>query len=121
SFTRLRERALNEYFGQPIVGYFYAGSLVSNDRISYPVDFNTVTKEELAQFSVPLRFTISKTSIMHGLGCWFDLTFSGRDSQVSLSTAPDRPGTHWYQCRLLLRDPIAVNATQVCGWFGGGS
>ena len=25
---------------------------------------------------------------------------------------PSSPGTHWYQCRLLLREPLAVNARQ---------
>ena len=29
-----------------------------------------------------------------------------------LSTGPEHPATHWYQCRLLLREPLAVNATQ---------
>ena len=32
---------------------------------------------------------------------------------MKLSTGPRDPGTHWYQCRLLLLDPLAVNATQV--------
>ena len=29
-----------------------------------------------------------------------------------LPTGPESPGTHWYQCRLLLRSPLAVNAGQ---------
>ncbi|CAM9246138.1 unnamed protein product [Choristocarpus tenellus] len=111
--SMLVEKAMKEYFGQPVVGYFYAANLISHDRVTYPVDFLTITTEELVDFSVPLRFVISKTAIMHGLGCWFDLSFSGSDAQVILSTAPDCPGTHWYQCRLLLQEPIAVNATQV--------
>eukprot|EP00952_Eustigmatos_sp_NYUAD-ZCMA_P003100 13491-Eustigmatos_ZCMA.PRE.1 len=49
---------------------------------------------------------------MHGLGCWFDIEFRGSTSTVVLSTSPDSPGTHWYQCRLLLPEPIAVNRTQ---------
>lgn len=49
---------------------------------------------------------------MHGLGCWFDIHFLGSAAHVTLSTAPDKPGTHWYQCRLLFKDPIAVNASQ---------
>lgn len=49
---------------------------------------------------------------MHGLGCWFTVDFIGSTSRVVLSTAPDEPGTHWYQCRLLLPTPMAVNASQ---------
>lgn len=36
----------------------------------------------------------------------------GADAHVWLSTGPEHPATHWYQCRLLLREPLAVNATQ---------
>lgn len=53
------------------------------------------------------------TAIMHGLGCWFDLEFIGSAANVVLSTSPGSPGTHWYQCRLLLPEPIAVNRGQV--------
>jgi len=49
---------------------------------------------------------------MHGLACWFSVDFCGSTSTVVLSTGPQDPGTHWYQCRLLLKTPIAVNATQ---------
>ncbi len=34
---------------------------------------------------------------MHGFAGWFDLEFIGTDATVKLSTAPDQPGTHWYQ------------------------
>lgn len=50
---------------------------------------------------------------MHGLAGWFDINFIGSAENVLLSTAPDCPGTHWYQCRLLFREPLAVNKGQV--------
>ena len=50
---------------------------------------------------------------MHGFGCWFDVSFVGSDSTTVLTTAPDQPLTHWYQCRLLLGKPLAVNEGQV--------
>ena len=51
---------------------------------------------------------------MHGLGGWFDIDFLGsdEDKRAVLSTAPDKPGTHWYQCRLLFNDLLAVNRGQ---------
>ena len=52
------------------------------------------------------------SGVMHGFGCWFDVNFNGSTAQVVLSTSPYSAGTHWYQCRLLLREPVAVNATQ---------
>ena len=36
----------------------------------------------------------------------------GTQEPVSLSTSPESPGTHWYQCRLLLKEPLAVNKGQ---------
>lgn len=30
----------------------------------------------------------------------------------NMYSGPDAPGTHWYQCRLLLMIPIAVNKNQ---------
>ncbi len=49
---------------------------------------------------------------MHGLGGWFDLEFLGSSETVLLSTAPECPCTHWYQCRLMFKDPLAVNKGQ---------
>jgi len=67
---------------------------------------------ELRNFDLPLDFTISKTGIIHALGCWFDAYFYGSDNVITLSTGPAAPGTHWYQCRLLFKEPLAVNASQ---------
>lgn len=49
---------------------------------------------------------------MHGLAGWFDISFNGTNETVVLTTAPETTGTHWYQCRLLLAEPIAVNRGQ---------
>lgn len=49
---------------------------------------------------------------MHGFGCWFDISFLGSEETVILSTSPEHSGTHWYQCRLLLSEPLAVNRGQ---------
>lgn len=106
------EQAYREYFSQPVVGFFPASSLLSSERTVHTVDFSSVTAQELQNFEVLFSFNIEHTAIMHGLGCWFDLVFLGSTATVILSTAPDQPGTHWYQCRLLLRSPIAVNRGQ---------
>jgi len=50
---------------------------------------------------------------MHGLVCWFDVDFAGDDLVVTLSTGPHSEGTHWYQSRFMMKEPIAVNAGQV--------
>jgi histone-arginine methyltransferase CARM1 len=98
--------------GQAVVGYFGKDVLISSDTASHVVDFQTVTLPQLQVFEVPLAFRITRTALLHGLGCWFDAHFVGSAHQVTLTTAPDQPGTHWYQCRLLLAEPLAVNASQ---------
>lgn len=57
---------------------------------------------------------INKKGIIHGYGLYFDAFFKGSnpENEVILSTAPESPSTHWYQCRLLLREPIGVNNGQ---------
>lgn len=56
---------------------------------------------------------IIPVAIMHGIAGWFDIDFLGSQETVVLSTAPECPGTHWYQCRLLLLEPLAVNKGQI--------
>lgn len=106
------DKANVEYFSQPVVGYFPSTFLISKQRTIHCIDFNVVTCEELKNFEIPFTFRIDKTEIMHGMAGWFDINFIGSTEDVLLSTSPDAPGTHWYQCRLLLKDPIAVNKGQ---------
>ena len=58
------------------------------------------------------EFVASKTGLCHGLAAWFDVAFDGSEERIVLDTGPNSPGTHWYQCRILLREPIAVNEGQ---------
>lgn len=110
--SALSGSAEDEYMSQAVVGYFSEALLLSSDVARHQVDFRTVTVEALQTFEIPLKFSIKRTGIMHGLGCWFDAHFLGSTSHVILPTGPAAPGTHWYQVRLLLKAPVAVNASQ---------
>jgi histone-arginine methyltransferase CARM1 len=72
------------------------------------VNFETITLEQLKEFEIPFTFDCLYTGIIHGLATWFDIQLSG----YILSTAPQLERTHWHQCRLLLKEPLAVNAGQ---------
>eukprot|EP01039_Chlorochromonas_danica_P000287 gene288-309_t len=106
-------QAVEEYFSQAIVGYIDPNTLISRQRTVQNIDFSEVDCVDLQDFVIPFSFLIEKTAILHGLAGWFDISFLGSTETVVLSTAPECPGTHWYQCRLLLSDPIAVNRGQV--------
>ena len=106
------DKAYNEYFSQPVVGTFPSSNMLSQYRTVHSIDFSTVSCDDLKNFEILFSFKIDQTGIMHGLGCWFDIFFNGSAKEVVLSTSPDCPTTHWYQCRLLLSEPIAVNKGQ---------
>ncbi|KAJ8613497.1 hypothetical protein CTAYLR_002169 [Chrysophaeum taylorii] len=110
--TDLYDQALDEYFSQAVVGYFSPDAAVADHPASKLFDFRTLSIPELRAFDIPLDFVATKTAVIHGLGCWFEAVFHGSKEVLALSTGPTSPGTHWYQCRLLFRRPIAVNATQ---------
>ncbi|KAH9115972.1 hypothetical protein LEN26_006837 [Aphanomyces euteiches] len=108
----LIEEAMDNHFSQPVVGYFSPSILMSSAPIHHVLDFRTMNADELISFDIPFQFVCNKTAIMHGLACWFTVDFIGSTSTVVLSTGPWDTGTHWYQCRLLLKQPIAVNSSQ---------
>jgi histone-arginine methyltransferase CARM1 len=110
--TCLVDEAKSNHMGQAVVGYFPKDILLSPDRATYVVDFNTATVESLSDFHIPLNFKVDRTSLLHGLACWFDVDFNGTENHVKLCTGPGSPDTHWYQCQLLFKEPLAVNATQ---------
>ena len=74
------------------------------------VDFTTITIEELKDIEINFDHKISKTGILHGYSLYFDAYFIGSDprNKVVLSTAPENPATHWYQTRILMREPLGV-------------
>ncbi len=111
--TKAKNTALKEAYAQPIVGYFSPNMLVSDEHVKHVIDFSKVSeKDGFEKIRIPFSFTVTKTSIVHGMACWFDVKFFGTQAVVCLSTSPFSPDTHWYQCRLLLPKPIAVNETQ---------
>jgi histone-arginine methyltransferase CARM1 len=110
--TCLVDDAKSNHMGQAVVGYFSKEILLSSDRATYIVDFNKATVDSLSEFDIPLEFVVDRTSLLHGLACWFDVDFNGSTESVKLCTGPGSPDTHWYQCQLLFKEPLAVNATQ---------
>jgi histone-arginine methyltransferase CARM1 len=110
--STLAEAASHDHFAQPVVGYVDPASLLCTSTAELTIDFGRDSPESLHVLEMPFDFVITQTGVCHGLAAWFDVSFMGSDVTTVLSTAPAAPGTHWYQCRLLLREPIAVNAMQ---------
>lgn len=92
--------------------YVNPSSLLTPATVQHVIDFEKDEPESLDEISMPLEFVISRPALCHGLACWFTVDFNGSNVKVVLDTGPHSAGTHWYQCRLLLREPMAVNAGQ---------
>jgi histone-arginine methyltransferase CARM1 len=105
-----------------VVGTFDPRTLLASPS-SFDIDFRTIPIPELQEFTIPISWTPNFTGIIHGIAGWFDIDFApppGSPSPVAftLTTAPQAERTHWHQIRLLLREPLAVNALQtVRGWL----
>ncbi|XP_057858575.1 probable histone-arginine methyltransferase CARM1 isoform X2 [Cryptomeria japonica] len=109
--TPLHGSAFQGYFSQPVVDAFDPRMLIA-PAIYHTIDFTKVKEEELYEIDIPLNFTASIGTRVHGLACWFDVLFNGSAVQRWLTTAPGAPTTHWYQLRCVLSQPIYVMAGQ---------
>ncbi|XP_022028932.1 probable histone-arginine methyltransferase 1.3 isoform X1 [Helianthus annuus] len=105
--TALHGTAFQGYFSQPVVDAFDPRLLVA-PAVSHVINFTTIKEEDLYEIDVPLKFSASVGTRVHGLACWFDVLFNGSTVQRWLTTAPGAPTTHWYQLRCVLSQPIYV-------------
>ncbi|KAI9199319.1 S-adenosyl-L-methionine-dependent methyltransferase [Polychytrium aggregatum] len=104
-FSPLVDDAREEIFGQPVVGAFDPRSVLG-EAVRHIVDFRTISMEELQNMTIPIKWKIPYTGIIHGIAGWFDIDLGG----INLSTAPGADRTHWQQVRFLFKEPLAVNA-----------
>lgn len=109
NMTCLKEEAQKEKFRQPIIDVYDPLIHIAETSCEKTFDFMKIKCEELLNFEVDLNFTISKATLMHGISCWFDAYFNGSSQKITLSTSPYNNPTHWYQVRLLLPEPLAIN------------
>ncbi|KAI9293891.1 S-adenosyl-L-methionine-dependent methyltransferase [Neoconidiobolus thromboides FSU 785] len=111
--TPLKQDAVDEQFSMPVIGYFDPQCLLLLPMEGYPMDFTTITMEQLKQFEIPIHWKFEYTGIIHGIASWFDLHFNVENgNNFTMSTSPHSERTHWQQLRLLLKEPIAVNIGQ---------
>jgi hypothetical protein len=72
-------------------------------------DLMKLRSEDMRTFEVSCSFDMKDTTVLHGIAGWFEAHFIGTNCEVILSTSPWDTLTHWWQARLMLRQPIAVN------------
>lgn len=80
--------AFEENFSSPVVGVFAPQCLLSVSS-DYVIDFATITKQHLQEFTVPVEWTFAHAAIVHGLGGWFDLHFNSQSTPNEDATMND--------------------------------
>ena len=78
------------------------------------LDLMYVEANDLQTVLGSFGFNIKKNAVCHGFVCWFDCLFEG-DEDVTLSTAPSAPSTHWQQTVLFMPDAYFVNKGETLG------
>jgi len=97
---------------QKVMGENFHPDCLKADAVMREFDFRTLRSEDLAEFDLDLNFTVKETCVVHGIASWFEAHFEGSDCNVILSTSPWDTLTHWWQCRHMLLEPLAVNNGQ---------
>jgi len=114
-FSVLENDARDEYFAMPVVGGFDPKTMMADSNTHF-IDFQTITMDRLKEFSMPIKWKMNFTGLIHCIGGWFDVSFVPPNPEASntfqLSTHPGLDRTHWHQIRFLLREPLAVNYGQ---------
>lgn len=87
--SELYKHSLREMLSQPLIGYFNANQLVTDDKATYLIDFCHNKPEDLHEIDIPFRLKINKACVINGIANWFDVSFNGSKEVVVLSTAPD--------------------------------
>ncbi|KAK9003806.1 hypothetical protein V6N11_018702 [Hibiscus sabdariffa] len=102
-------------FTQPVVDAFDPRLLVC-PPMCHVINFNDVKEEDLYEIDIPLKFTASVGTRVHGLACWFDVLFNGSTVQRWLTTASGAPTTHWLVSISVFVVPIVcfVSSNKVC-------
>jgi protein arginine N-methyltransferase 1 len=82
-------------------------NLVTDDSMIVEFDLNKVTVEEL-NVDAPFSITPLEDSVLNGFVLWFEVYFDGPEAQVTLSTSPFKPETHWGQSIFYLPEPVEL-------------
>merc|ERR1719456_141061 len=72
----------------------------------------TLRSEQLASINIDFNFNALATGLIHGIAAWFEVHFEGSTSETILSASPWDCLTHWWQSRVTLLEPLAVNKGQ---------
>lgn len=114
-FTPLVPLTKSELYSRPVHDHV----LSPQDCLAAPcsvlrLNLKSLKLADIEKVESSFQFVFSKQGVVHGFGSWFETKFGGIPpdysyEDVTLSTSPWQPLTHWKQDLLLLDDPLAVS------------
>jgi len=73
--------------------------LLADGTMVKELDIKTISPLDLQKLMTSISIKPTRKGTFNGWGAWFEVVFPGqtKDKDVILSTAPDKPLTHWRQ------------------------
>lgn len=92
---------------EPLVDTVNGEALIANCCPILDIDIKTVKKEDLA-FTSKFDLVFNQSDYCHALVAYFDCAFTACHKQISFSTGPRAPYTHWKQTVFYLKEALTV-------------
>lgn len=102
-FTPMQKCVLEE----PISDVVSYEAIATSTACILDVDLTTCCLEDL-DFFAEYSLKVERKESIHALIVWFDVSFEACKVPVVLSTAPNRPYTHWKQSVLYLEEAVSA-------------
>lgn len=100
------------YAKKPKIMTIDSKNLLNDGSCAYEMLLKYITIDELEKISYKLLTCSRVDGMYQGICIWFDVVFPCMNKlyskEIILSTAPDKPKTHWKQTVLLMQDDIEV-------------
>ena len=107
-YEPFKSLVLQRIHSQPTIATVAPEQCLSNPEQVLRLDLKYVDAEDVQKISGRFQFEMQKNAILHGFACWFVVEFEGAVN-VTLSTGPEAPETHWQQTVMFLPDALMVN------------
>ena len=107
-YDPFKSLVLQRIHSQPTIATVAPEQCLAPPEQVLQLDLKYVDAEDVKTISGRFQFEMQKNAILHGFVCWFDVEFEGA-LDVTLSTGPETPETHWQQTVMFLPDALMVN------------
>jgi len=95
-----------------------AECVIAEPQIIKTFNIHSVASSDLLKITSGFKFTANRKANFHGFVAWFDVIFPAAKpgQEVILSTAPDKPVTHWRHDVFLMENEVLVDeGTEIVG------